>query len=144
MASQLARSLRQPSDLNGDERMDDSGEQPAVSALGRTEAGYEDNQDGDEEVSTEALLRLAIQRKGLSGSAAVSGVSQLLEMLDALGERQDETDKEPQAYLAGTRHPEESGETRSLRRGREPPKKIDVIGTNSFAALLAAMSSRMP
>lgn len=135
VSSELAKSLRQASGPSG-ETIDDSGGQPTVTALGRTGIGYEDNRDSDEEVSTEALLRLAIQRKGLSGSVAVSGVSQLLETLNSLGERQEETDKESQIYIAGSRHPEESGETRSLRRGREPPKKIDVIGTNSFAALL--------
>jgi hypothetical protein len=136
VGSELARSLRQATASGPSaETIDDSGVQPTASGLGGTGVGFDDDQDSDEEISTEALLRLAIQRKGLSGSAAVSGVSQLLEVLDTLGEGQEETDKGPQT-CAGSRHPEESGETRSSRRGREPPKKIDVIGTNSFAALL--------
>jgi hypothetical protein len=50
--------------------------------------------EDDDDVSTEALLRLAVQRKGLSGRAVVAGVSQLLGILDGLGGAQNGLDRE--------------------------------------------------
>ena len=132
MASKLARSLRQEREPI-DETVDNSVRQPRNISLG---AGAEQDEDGDEGVSTEDLLRVAVQRKGLTGSVAVSGMSQLLEILDTLGEKQNVTDKEPQMRSDSSGLLEESGDDRSSCRGREAPKKIDVIGTNSFTALL--------
>ena len=81
--------------------------QPTNIGLG---AEAEQDGDGDEGVSTEDLLQVAVQCKGLTRSAAVSGMSQLLEILDTLGEKQNVTDKEPQTRSDGSGLLKESGD----------------------------------